>query len=92
VGKAFEFQGYLDDSTGRREVRIWVKEARQTTEHPDFYCEIGGSLFGQPVKVFGEDAGQAKQLAFTVLRKRLTGRQLIDSTGSPIKAGALFGE
>ena len=83
LSRVFEFRGYLEDPSGSREIFFWIEAPRQTPGEGDFYCEIGGSLFGKPIKIYGEDGEQAVTLAYSLVRK-VTGKKLLDKSRTPI--------
>jgi hypothetical protein len=80
----FEFRGYLDDPSGPRGILLWIEAPRQTPGAAEFYCEIGGSLLGKPIKIYGEDGEQAATLAYSVVRSKVTGKKLLDKFRTPI--------
>ncbi len=82
--RVFEFHGYLEDPSGLREIFFWIEAPRQTPGEADFYSEIGGSVFGRPIKIYGEDGEQAATLAYSLLRTKLTGKKLLDNSRAPI--------
>jgi hypothetical protein len=41
------------------------------------------------MKIYGEDAEQAMTLAYSIVKKRLAGKTLLDSTGTPIELPTL---
>lgn len=79
--RILDFNGYFEGPTGKGGVTLWINAPRQTEGETDFYCEIGGSLFQRPMKIYGEDAEQAKDLAYSVMRKQLKGKRLFDLAG-----------
>jgi len=81
-----EYRGLLDDEAGRRSFVLRISEP-QPSDKGDYYCQIdmpAVSIIGSNVRIYGMDAGQAKQLAMDFLRKMLAGKRLYDTSGRAI--------
>jgi len=85
VGRIFDFRGYLAHASGRGDLLLWIETPLQTAPGGEFYCRIGGSVFSRPIKIYGEDAEQAKALAYSVMRQKFAGKTVLDLAGNPIE-------
>jgi len=92
TGRIFEFRGYIADPSGVRDLLLWIEAPLRMAKSEEFYCQIGGSVFSRPMKIYGEDAEQAKALAHSVIKRRLNGKTLLDSNGAPIEFPSLSSE
>ena len=81
--RILDFRGYLSGPSGTKELVIWIDEPQQTPGQSHFHCTVGGSLLPQPMRIYGEDGQQAKTLAYSVVKKQLTGQTLLDSNRRP---------
>lgn len=87
--RVLDFRGFLLEPTGQKELVFWIEAPRQAPGESEFHCEIGASFLPRPMKIYGEDAEQARTLAYSVVKKRLAGKRLLDSTGAPVELPSL---
>ena len=69
---------------GKSEVMIWLNDAREVPGQTHYSCEIGGNLFSRSVKIYGDDAEQATELAYATIRTRLSVGDILDDEGRAI--------
>jgi hypothetical protein len=86
VHRIFDFRGYVSHASGTRELVLWIDAPVQSgATGEEFYCQVGGSIFSGPINIYGVDPEQAEALAYSLIKRRLAGKTLLDSSGDPIE-------
>jgi hypothetical protein len=83
MSRILDFRGYVIGPSGRTECVIWIEEPQRTPGQAHFHCTVGSTLLPRPMRIYAEDSQQAKMLAYSTVKKQLTGRTLLDSSGEP---------
>jgi hypothetical protein len=80
--------GSLEDESGKRRFMFSISEPKRDAKGGDYFCRVrmsGVPSVNEPVRIYGVDARQARQLARRFVRQMLAGKRVRDAKGRPVR-------
>lgn len=80
--------GVIEDKSGRRPFVLSISSPEKAVDGDYYFCRVdleSVTMIGNNVRIAGQNAGQARSLALSFLRKMLADKRLFDDRGRPLK-------